>query len=355
MTKKLIQIRQNRRVMQLTWIMNNICTNHCDYCPPDLHMGKNHHYEWKNVKSFIDRLVSHYSSIHCSISGGEPTVSPFFPELVSTFYDAGHTVGITTNGSRNVRYWREIAPKLSYICFSYHPAYPDAQLLDKIREAALHTSCVVRVMMDSRYWDQAMEFYKQCIKLPYIGVEPVRILPEIAARRIGDDYTDEQNNWLNTTKQRSALTSVIHETNPAWRPANAHSTFYYDDGSFDSNGDSNYLISTGQNDFRGWACNIGLESLFIHYNGWVKKGNCYQSEELFHIDSHEEHELPISAELCVQKICHCNTDVLISKVPVIDKDHNIIKSRTFQKKLLNEEEYKIIIDSFTPITKKNKT
>lgn len=339
MDKKLIQIRQTERVMQLTWVINNICTNHCDYCPPTLHAGKNHHYEWEKAKSFITRLINHYPEIHCSISGGEPTVSPFFPELVNMFYEAGHTVGITTNGSRNARYWAEIAPKLSYICFSYHPSHHDPELLNKVRASAEYTQCSVRVMMDSRYWGQSMQFYKECLDIPYITVEPVRILPEMADRHVGDDYTDEQNKWLSTTPVRQPKIKVMHTANPTWRSGKTQSSFYYDDGSIDLWGDTNYIISSGQNDFRGWACNIGLESLFVHFDGWVKKGNCYQGGTLFHIDQHENYDLPMNAELCTQKICHCGTDVLISKVPILEKTHPLIVAETFHKKPKTEEEY----------------
>jgi organic radical activating enzyme len=87
MTKRLIKVKQQTNTMLLTWITNNICNNHCAYCPPILHTGKNHHYEWEKAKEFLYRLFSHYPRIHCSISGGEPTLSPFFKELVEIFYE----------------------------------------------------------------------------------------------------------------------------------------------------------------------------------------------------------------------------------------------------------------------------
>jgi organic radical activating enzyme len=90
MTKRLIKVKQQTNTMLLTWIINNICNNHCAYCPPILHTGKNHHYEWEKAKEFLYRLFSHYPRIHCSISGGEPTLSPFFKELVEIFYENNH-------------------------------------------------------------------------------------------------------------------------------------------------------------------------------------------------------------------------------------------------------------------------
>jgi len=346
MDKKVIQIRQSKNIMQLTWVINNICTNQCDYCPPSLHAGTNHHYDWEKAKSFINRLINRYKSIHCSISGGEPTLSPFFRELVKIFYDSGNSVGITSNGVRSVSYWDEIAPYLSYICFSYHPQFEDKFLLDKAIKASNHTHIAIRVMMDNRYWDQCVERFNEYMNCPFIKVEPVRILSEMAGKVIGNNYTDEQEEWFKNNVGKSASIYKYLTNNPKYKNKSGHSEFYYDDGTMDHHGDTNVLINAEQNDFRGWACNIGLESLFISFEGWVKKGNCFQGGDLFHINEHEKNELPVTAEICVQHICHCGTDVLISKVPVFDKEHPIIKNNENVRNFDGDGEFRL---------KKNKT
>jgi organic radical activating enzyme len=346
MNKKLIQITQHTNTLQLTWVMNNICTNHCDYCPPSLHSGKNHHYDWEIAKGFIDRLFKRYPKIHCSISGGEPTVSPFFPELVKMFYSAGHTVGITSNAGRSKRYLEEIAPYLSYICFSYHPSFEDPKFLEKSLACAKHTYVAVRIMMDSRYWNKSVEMYNKCVAEPDISVEVVRILPEMSDRHVGDDYSQEQLDWMANTYGVSEINSNYKINNPLWRDSSNSSTFYYDDGSIDLYGNSNNVILSRNNDFRGWACNIGLESLFIHWNGWVKKGNCLQGGNLFHLNDHTSHKLPDQAEICFQKICHCGTDIMISKVPVFDKDHTFITQNTFERIPKSKEEYKAAYEKY---------
>ena len=343
--KKLVQVRQRQHSMQLTWVLNNICTNHCDYCPPTLHMGTNHHYEWDITKGFVERLLKRYQKIHCSITGGEPTVSPFFPELVKMFYDAGHSVGITSNAARNVRYWDEISPMLSYICFSYHPSQEDPLFLEKALAATKHTHVSVRVMMDSRHWDKSFEFYNKCVELNKFTVENVKILPEMADRHIGDDYTDEQLAWLAEGYRNDVHQPQLTTTN-TYRPAVIGSSFYYDDGSIDYYGDSNYVISSGQNDFRGWSCNIGLESLFIHFDGYVKKGNCLQGGNLFHINDHEKHDFPNSAEICLQKICHCGTDVQISKAKLFDIDSEYVNINFAEHKFKDQNEYSDAYSSF---------
>lgn len=353
MSKKLIQIRQKEHVLQLTWILNNICTNHCAYCPPALHMGTNHHYDWDITKGFVQRLLDRYEKIHVSISGGEPTVSPHFPELVKMFYDAGHTVGITSNAARSPRFWKEISPMLSYVCFSWHPSFEDPKFLEKASAALEFTSVSIRVMMDSRYWDKALDFYNKCVALQKFSVEPVRILPEMADRHVGDDYSEEQLEWLANASRSHSPFPAQHL--PTFRPAMEGSLFYYDDGSVDNCGDSNLIISSGQNDFRGWACNIGLESLFIHYDGWVRKGNCVQGGHLFHLNDHDKHELPTTAEICLQKLCHCGTDVNISKVKVFDINHDFVQRNYREHKPKNDAEYQNAYSEFLDKVEKKPT
>ena len=77
MNRKLIQVRTHLNAMTVTWVMNNICTNHCDYCPPVLHRGNNHNYSWDRAREFMNRLFKRYLRVNLSISGGEPTLSPF--------------------------------------------------------------------------------------------------------------------------------------------------------------------------------------------------------------------------------------------------------------------------------------
>lgn len=316
MSKKLIKVKQIDNVMLLTWVINNICNNHCSYCPPILNNGKNHHYEWDKAKDFIHRLFSHYPKIHCSISGGEPTMSPFFKELVDIFYESDHTVGITSNGARTIRYWEEIAPKLSYICFSYHPSFEDPDFLEKIKVASKQTLVTVRIMMDSRYWDKSLDMYKRCCEIEEIAVDAVRILPEMAqSTNVGETYTEEQEKIL-LSLPRKDMNYDPRSVNPKFKNSAMRSDFYFDDGSIEYNALPNNYITRGENKFSGWYCAAGLESLFISHTGDVKIANCLQGGFKFHINDHAEHDLPTNGVICNQSICHCGTDFLISKEKV---------------------------------------
>jgi hypothetical protein len=202
-----------------------------------------------------------------------------------------------------------------------------------------HTPVLARIMMDSRHWDQAVAMYEECVRNDeYISVEAVKILPEISDRHVGDDYTPEQLQWLSDHDHEHGRRSKEYKKNPKWTEFKTQSSFWYNDGSIQTD-DPNSIISREENDFRGWACNIGIESMCIHYNGWVGKATCGVGQNMFHIDEHAHHPLPERAEICTVPQCMCGTDVRISKVPIMSADDPYVISRTVIDAPKNEDEY----------------
>lgn len=255
-------------------------------------------------------------------------MSPFLNEAIELLHSRGHTVSLTSNGVRSIEYWKNIAPKVNNVAFSYHPAYGIEDFFEKVETISRVTQIGVRVMFDSRHWDTAIAFYHQCMEIPYLRVEAVRVLPEISGgHTIGSDYTADQLAWLATNNGRQVSQSRqidLKVQNPTWKQLYMASNFYYNDGSVDQYGDANHLISSEQSFFNGWACSIGLESLYISWDGRVRKGNCRQGHELFHLDDHANHSLPSEGEICTMGRCTCPTDILVSKFPIAQ--HTNVKS-----------------------------
>jgi organic radical activating enzyme len=298
-------------VFQLTWVINNICSNKCSYCVPDLNSGTNHYYEWENTKIFLDELFKKHKKIHCSIAGGEPTMSPFFPDLCKIFYDNGHTLGVTTNGVRTERYYSEISPYLNYICFSYHPEYDDNNdLLSKAIVCVPNTKVTIRVMMHAKYWDRSIEFFNRCKENKNISIEAVKVLPWGQVDLSNIDYTEEQLNWFNSDATRN-LESTIFLDNKEF--ANIGSNFYLENGTIDKNANAVDYINGGLTDFYNWKCDIGLEHFFIWADGTIRRGNCHVGGNIGNINDPHNIKWPIEPIVCNQHLCHCATDVLMSK------------------------------------------
>lgn len=298
--------------MYLTWIINNICTNSCSYCPSNLHDGTNHNYNWEDAKKFIKLVLEKYPKIHLAISGGEPTLSPWFKDLVKQFSDAGHPVGITTNGARTVRYFDDVAQYLSYVVMSYHPSFIDPELEEKALACANHTITTVSVMMDSRYFNQSLEMFYRLCKHDNLSVEHVRIQSWRASNHEGSDYTPEQIEIMNSLKMHKAKKSV-----PPKNPGLTGAVAFYDDGT-NSELKAQKIINENNTNFQGWNCDIGLESLYVKWNGLVRRGNCISSPVIGKIQDVDNILWPLDSFRCPQNFCNCTTDVYVSKRMPVD-------------------------------------
>lgn len=302
--------------MHLTWIINNICTNRCSYCPKDLHTGTNHNYDWENARKFFLMMFDKYPKIHCSVAGGEPSVSPFLPELVKIFYQRGHTIGITSNAAKTVNYWNDISPYLNYISFSYHPEFSDTKFIDKVKAASEHTAVTARVMMHPKHWDHCLETYNKLLAIDTILVEVVRIIDWGG----GSDpnasiYSQQQIDWFtdNAYKGLNRSGYSIHYMNKGFRPAEIGARFYFNDGKNERADSVVALINQGLTNFYGYECEIGLKSLFINHEGYVFLGNCAIGGPIGHINDPTHIRWPKRSVICTKTLCHCTTDVAINK------------------------------------------
>lgn len=305
--KKPIAIKQKPSAFYVTWVINNICTNACSYCPPMLHNGSNHHYDWDHAKKFLDHIFEQHENVHVSIAGGEPSVCPFLPKLVKYINEKGGTVGVTTNLAKSVRYWNDIAPYFEYISTSYHPSFEDKEYFTKLMTCALHTKTYSRIMMDTRHWDKSVQAYKIACELKHVTVEPVRIMDWIKGDFTGCDYTKEQLEWIQDKDVREGEKKEFYKRNIIG------GTLTNSDGSEILGFNANEMVNRGQTDFRGWSCDIGLKSIFVNFDGSLRKANCLQGPKLGNIQDFDNIKWPTKPEICKIARCHCATDVFVDK------------------------------------------
>jgi organic radical activating enzyme len=306
-------IRNKTGVFVITWIINNICNRACNYCPANLHNGGNHHYDWAHAEAFADLMISKHKNIHVVISGGEPTMSPWLPDLIKKFTDHGHTVGLTSNGVRTFRYYEELAPMLQYLCLSWHPDPEDVDFLAKAQAASQHCLTKVNLMMPADHWGRAIAMHKQ-LKSTNLTWDTVRVTKwhDESRGAVSRNYTPEQLKWFTLNNGQTAT----WDTNKQYprqlkMPTPLSSTAITNQGEIKLN--PIYLINTDQNLFQGWQCNQGLESLFLFYTGRIGLSNCGQNYDIGRIQELDKVQWPLTSQTCKMDRCHCVTDIYLSK------------------------------------------
>lgn len=299
--KKIIKIEQSENApFRLTWLINNICPNDCSYCGDEYKSGKNHYYEWENARKFIKILFERYPLIDCSVVGGEPSISPFFPELVRLFKDAGHTIGVTTNAAKTARYWAEISQELDYILFSWHPEFIDKAFEEKVTVSAKNTFVLIKIMMHPEHWDKCIETYNHYYAIDNLFVEAVKVEGPIGK------YTEEQLQWFATGVKPIKPNLSF--------PIDIRSNYYFNDGTVEYKGSVNTYISRGLNDFTNYACDIGVKSLYIDWVGDIKKAWCGVDGVLGNVNEPDKISWPDKPTVCTyNSTCVCGADVAIGK------------------------------------------
>jgi MoaA/NifB/PqqE/SkfB family radical SAM enzyme len=312
MKNKIIRIRQpDDAPMHLTWMINNICQNSCSYCPPNLHDGKNHYYEWENAKRFFEMLFEKYPRIHCSVSGGEPSMSPFFRDICKIFHEAGHTIGVTSNAAKSVEYWEDISTYLNYISFSWHPEFPDKNFEGKVTAASLKTLVSVRIMMLPSKWDECLDMFNQLSAVSTFITEPVKLIPYENTNINSSVYSEEQLNWFNNHQGNHR---ILPHIDPKIKPdVKILADYYFDDGTIVNDANASDWVNRGFTNFNDYTCEIGIKSLFVRPNGIIYLGNCLVGGKIGNINQPEKISWPTKPVKCNIDLCHCSSDVNINK------------------------------------------
>jgi organic radical activating enzyme len=324
-------------IKYVTWVLNNVCPYSCIYCPEIVHNGKiKSYFDWEIHEEFLDYLFNHWrdSTIIFAVTGGEPTVHPFFEKILDKINNNGHITGLTTNLSRNFNFWERVGNKLEYASTSFHPHYintgkKEDEFIDKLNLLGKTGSCEVRVMMYPDLFNRCVEFIKK-LERNFIGddVIPVIILEDFGVNEKYCEvkYTKRQLNWINAFDHNPV--SVRKDGLRVIKEGMKHQ------GYFVSEDNKRYLVKNLQQvsneritNFYGWECNIGIDSIYIDFDGSIKGGNCLEGGYIGDLLSKVNWNIePI---ICGSTYCHCVTDIKIKKKATKDSDMISVPDRLF--------------------------
>jgi organic radical activating enzyme len=311
--------------LDISWDITNVCNFACHYCFPEANAGTH------KVIDDIDLLVTNFThlvtqyktklgkeKIHLKIGGGEPTLWKDFGELISKLKDNNNLyLSIISNASRTLRWWNEYGNLIDNAILSFHINSADINHHIAVADilTRLGKKVTVLVLMDSTRWND-------CISaIEYMKVHSKERWFIEAKTVIGDTYTTEQTTYL--------LDEIKRMPSPMWFIKNIglvadgiirrhQSVATLDDGS-KLNARSSAYISRGWNDFTGWKCNIGLESVYIKWTGEIK-GACgqqlYGIDYTFNIldkDFIKKYNPEFKSAICNQSSCVCLPETHVTK------------------------------------------
>jgi len=283
--------------IKVEWNLGKRCNLDCAYCPAEIHDNFSPHTNIKVLLDAVDALAEIGKPIRVSFTGGEPCVHPDIEELIEHAHQRLDWVNVTTNGLRSPE-WYERQPVSHYV-FSLHfdnehweRALDNITFYAQLNETNECTPFHVNVMAHHEH----MINVKQAVarlhghNIPY------------AIRRI---RWTEKHDWFDDMRYKEKdLQWIIDNT------ATALPNCVVDDG---IQIHANDVIKEHKNQFKGWKCNAGIESLMINWDGDVHRATCRVGGSLGNIYD-GDFEIPEQPIICTREWCTCAADIPLSKV-----------------------------------------
>lgn len=313
--KRPIAVIQSEPTFNIYWTVTDFCNFRCNYCPPILHSGdfsqkrKEGFPTDEEIKTFLDNLGEKYlkgRKLNVQLSGGEPTLHPMIIYIINRLKEHEGYVGITTNGSKPVDFWNQVLP-LGNVTISLQPEFTNIDRINRISRAIVDsgTRLDYNLSCDPKNWDRVLEMYNGLENefKPFVNPKVLNYIRSFGKNnRQNYEYEPHQEEWMRekikiAKESRKGSSSIIS------------SHLLFSDGSKINTRALAEITLNNWHDMKGWKCNVGYESINIHFSGQVYAGVC-QSKLLGRIDTFELHEDPITCEIAR---CVCPADLRVNK------------------------------------------
>jgi MoaA/NifB/PqqE/SkfB family radical SAM enzyme len=299
--------------------LSNVCNYKCWYCFPGSNTGNYKFPDLELIKKNISHLLQYYEKntnkkifdIH--FSGGEVTHWKHFPNLIQHLKENHNClISMTSNGSKDIKWWKENSKYFDRIHISYHHEYASLEefrdLCDYLYEQNVVVS--VSVMMDPFVWEKcisAVEYFKKSRHkwtIRYVEIYDKKI-----------SYTDEQKRILEKHRARKVNLFFFWKNNKYYQSKVTAIDSLGKKHKFQDNG----ILLHRLNNFFGWECTAGVHWVNVSLNGTISatcnqliygKNNFYN---LYSKDFINEFNPKISSVICQKTWCGCLMETVMPK------------------------------------------
>jgi hypothetical protein len=297
----------------VNWCLGNTCNFSCTYCPEILHDGSNAWPELDVLKKFISRVYQQKpgKKLAFEFTGGEVTVYKHFEELCDFIKLRGGAVLFISNGSRTLRFWEGMKDKADHVCLSYHAEEGDPDHFFEVVKT-LHTNMQVHVnvMMHPNHWPDCMNLAERIVDVPGVTIAIQPLIHDF-----GDKVFDYEP-W-----QQVVFEEQYKLFQKRIKPLEGESKGFsvrgamreIERGKPKKVVQPHILISENKNDWSGWSCAAGVEQIIVDMDKTVWRGWCREGGLIGKIDD-PDLTLPNDWVDCSKKFCHCNFDIMCTKL-----------------------------------------
>ena len=334
---------QNKEVLEVIWSPNNVCNFHCRYCFPGANHGNHKSPLDVNlvIKNFNHMLAKYKeklgkTKIHFKISGGEPTLWKDLDKFIEGIKEKNDVyLTLISNGSRTLRWWQQKGHLIDNVTLSFHTSEANVDHHIDVADImfSLGKKTTVLVLMDPTNWDtciEKIEYMKRNSKHKWFiqaaeVIEPTHVLigKNVEVKNNERLYTNEQKQFMkNSLKRIPNIFWFIKNFNLFKKEIRIFESIAILNDSTKERARPQYYINKNYNKFYGWSCDIGLELVFINWDGEIK-GSCGQkiygnkfSYNILDENFCDKFNPEFKPVICSISNCFCQPETHISKKKV---------------------------------------
>jgi sulfatase maturation enzyme AslB (radical SAM superfamily) len=310
----------------IDWAAGNTCNFQCSYCDPACWDGGVPWHDFDNCIRFIDFVwenicVPQNKIMFFNFHGGEPALWPEVTKVCEYIknINENNIIRLLTNGTRSTKWWTDKAHLFDLLIVSIHEGQTKKEKIvekfNQVQKSGINIS--LHVMMDIAQFDGCVDTYKYLYDnlIPDVSLQykPVRI--SIRKHEL-QPYTDIQLATMNSLQRLNGSPNLKNQSQMQWRkdgeePVRVKSI-------------ENEILLPQLNDWKDWYCNMGIETLVVQHNGWIKPGSqCFKNLKYGNI-SDKEYSIPLLPVKCKWDLCGCLTDLQTTKIKNIKKGDKYI-------------------------------
>ena len=286
--------------IHVEWNIGKRCNLDCSYCPAEIHDNFSPHTDLDIMVNTIYQLEKLNKPIRLSLTGGEPTVHPKIEKIIECAKARLQWLSVTTNGLRPAEWY--VKQPVDQWVFSLH--FDNENSDRAANNIVQYTQLLDMESKDTKFQVNLMchHEYMEDVKTAADLLES-HLIPFVT-RRIRWTRADDRDYFDDMRYKEKDLEWILSKT------ATVKANCVVDN---ELKLHANDIIKHKWNQFEGWSCNAGLESLMINWDGEVHRATCRVGGSLGNIYK-GTFVSPIDPITCTRKWCTCVADISLTKV-----------------------------------------
>ena len=283
---------ENEDHLLIDWVIMYECNYKCSYCFGQAPLNKNFT-PIEKLKHAVDQIFKINKKYYTfNILGGELTYYPYlldFIKYIYSFKDKNVSISLLTNGSRNVEYFEKLINNIygNFLCsISIHLEYAS---IDHIKDLIIlfnnnknnNIKLDLHLMLHPKYKEKCIQFFDELISLKKtcdFDFQIIELLEAPTFTKIDRRYDKDFLNWIDKSRDIIKNTSKknINEYLKNLNIATSYYTINKSNKVENINIDYHIAARNNLNDFRGFCCCGGINTIRIEANGSYTGATCEQ-------------------------------------------------------------------------------